>query len=274
VLLSAQHALFDGFSRTVFWDELSALYQRLELPALPFQYTDYARSQREYLSSVDEERLAAWKDELSAQSPELPTDDTGAVGRGVVKTILDADLLEELRRRARAEQSSIFVLLFAAWVRLLRQRSRMSEFVVGTFYANRHHDGVDKLIGCFNQQVAMRFRDVTDDCRVLFEEVKRTVLRTYANLDVNPYVAPPVRVGINFNPKITIRLPNATIARLDRLRESDQQPWFHLSLRLEEEERAVFAAFLYDRRRFRESTIFDLAQRYDELLRDLVAHLK
>ncbi|MGH8491175.1 MAG: condensation domain-containing protein, partial [Gammaproteobacteria bacterium] len=83
LLVTAHHIVADGWSREVFVQELSALYQAfsLGLPSplagLPLQYADYAEWQRRWLEGeVLEGQLRYWREQLAGAPAllELPTD--------------------------------------------------------------------------------------------------------------------------------------------------------------------------------------------------------
>ncbi|HEM7823517.1 TPA: hypothetical protein U2L25_005779, partial [Burkholderia multivorans] len=71
LLLTAHHAVSDGWSSRCAFDELSAAYRAYaagrapSLPALPIQYADYAEWQREMLANGEAERqLDYWRGAL------------------------------------------------------------------------------------------------------------------------------------------------------------------------------------------------------------------
>ena len=83
LLLSLHHIIADGWSMTIVWRELAALYQTytsgraVALPELPIQYADFAQWQRNYLrGEVLDNHLAFWRKQLAGAPTvlELPTD--------------------------------------------------------------------------------------------------------------------------------------------------------------------------------------------------------
>jgi hypothetical protein len=76
LLLTTHHIVFDGWSRRILIQELSALYraycagQPSPLPARKLQYADYAVWQRKQLQGANLERqLSFWKTKLAACRP-------------------------------------------------------------------------------------------------------------------------------------------------------------------------------------------------------------
>src|SRR5262249_50488076 len=82
IVLTMHHIVCDGWSMTVFFDELHALYGAFlqgrpsPLPELPIQYTDFTLWQRTWLSGPQlEQQVAFWKGCLAdLQALDLPTD--------------------------------------------------------------------------------------------------------------------------------------------------------------------------------------------------------
>jgi len=82
-LLNIHHIISDGWSQTVFLQELLTIYKAtlnhhvVTLPELPFQYADYAVWQRQELQGETlEKSLAYWRKQLQGAPPvlEVPTD--------------------------------------------------------------------------------------------------------------------------------------------------------------------------------------------------------
>ena len=82
LLLSMHHIVFDGWSHTVFWRELSVLYAACStgkpalLPELAIQYADFAHWQQQWLQGDRlATHLAYWRQQLANVAPlQLPTD--------------------------------------------------------------------------------------------------------------------------------------------------------------------------------------------------------
>src|SRR5262249_48134065 len=83
LLLTIHHIAFDGWSMTLLFEELVALYQAfvtgrpLPLPELPIQYADFAVWQRQQLQGESlENYLLYWRQQLSDAPAvlELPSD--------------------------------------------------------------------------------------------------------------------------------------------------------------------------------------------------------
>jgi hypothetical protein len=122
LLLVMHHIISDGWSMSIFTNELATLYhafaagRRSPLRELPIQYADYAQWQRNWLSRERlTEQLAYWKDQLSGAPPllELPTDFPRPAAqsfRGAAVSIeLSAELTAEFKRVCRAHAMTPFM---------------------------------------------------------------------------------------------------------------------------------------------------------------------
>jgi len=202
LMMVMQHAVTDRWSFDIFEREISRVYValrdggRVELPALPIQFADFAAWQREELSGENLERhLTYWRDRL-AGAPfvlEIPTDrprppvQTFAGARSYI-TYPDAVLtaLKEVTRRANA---TMFMTMLAALDVLCWKYSGQRDLVIGTAIADRNRPETENVIGYFLNMLLLRG---TIDPRMSFNQllaqVRDTALGAYAHQDV-PFAA-------------------------------------------------------------------------------------
>jgi amino acid adenylation domain-containing protein/non-ribosomal peptide synthase protein (TIGR01720 family) len=163
------HIVSDGWSMQVLVRDLVELYaadlegREPALPALPVQYTDYARWQRAWLSSgVLERQLAFWRARLTGEPPALalPTDHARpsvASYRGARHAFeLPADAASGLLALARRERATPFMVGLAAFQILLWRYGAQNRFHVGTPVANRNRAEVQDLVGLFVNTLVLR----------------------------------------------------------------------------------------------------------------------
>ncbi len=168
-LLTFHHVVADGWSVGIFVRELAALYRAgsgagvAPLPELPVQYPDFALWQREWLAGGELERqLAYWRERLAGAPEvlELPTDrprPSVATSQGRRRPVaVDLEVTEGLRRLARAEGTTLFAVLLAAFDVLLHRYSGQDDLVVGSPIANRNREEIEGLIGFFVNALALR----------------------------------------------------------------------------------------------------------------------
>jgi amino acid adenylation domain-containing protein len=169
IMLTLHHIVADGWSIEVLLHELSLLYAAFlknrpdPLPLLSIQYADYALWQRDYLQGkVLERQLQYWTQHLAGAPAllELPYDrprPAVQTYRGnVLTTQFDAALTQQVHDFGRRQQATPYMILLAAFNLLLRRYSGRHDIVVGSPIANRHHAGVDPLIGMFANTLVLR----------------------------------------------------------------------------------------------------------------------
>ncbi|MEM8930191.1 MAG: amino acid adenylation domain-containing protein, partial [Acidobacteriota bacterium] len=198
LLFTLHHIIADAWSRGVVFRDLEAIYQatrdgrEAELKPLEVQYPDFAAWQRERLSgdSLDE-LVGYWRDRLTPLPPalELPTDrprpkvadPTGAA----VARQLDAELVDRARELARAENSSLFMVLLSAMYGVLHRYTGQSDLTVGTFIANRNRSQIADLVGFFVNTLAMRTTvDPAASFRALLQASRDTALDAFSHQDL------------------------------------------------------------------------------------------
>jgi amino acid adenylation domain-containing protein len=198
LLLSVHHIVFDGWSFRIFLRELAAYYNKLsksempDLPALTIQYADFALWERKQLQDgIFESQLCYWKNRLGGDLPvlQLLTDKP----RPAVQTfrgasqlvILERELLRSLKTLAVSEQSTLFMVLLAAFNVLLFRYTGQEDIVVGTPIAGRNRPELEGLVGFFVNTLALR-TDLTGEptFRTLLRRVREVCLEAYENQDV------------------------------------------------------------------------------------------
>ncbi|BCU12466.1 non-ribosomal peptide synthetase [Microcystis aeruginosa] len=198
LLLSLHHIISDGWSRGVFIEELTALYnaynqgQPSPLKPLPIQYADFAIWQRQWLQGeVLENQLNYWKKQL-ADAPTflpLPTDKP----RPAVQTFtgayqefqLSVELTQKLTELSQQQGVTMFMTLLAVYGVLLYRYTGQSDILIGTPIANRNRREIESLIGFFVNTLVMR-----TDCsenpsfQELLMRVREMSLGAYAHQDL------------------------------------------------------------------------------------------
>ncbi|MBB5855616.1 amino acid adenylation domain-containing protein [Amycolatopsis umgeniensis] len=164
LVMTCHHAIMDGWSMPIVFDELSLLYAAdggsLDLPG--------ARSYREYLAWLErqdkEKTLSAWAAELNgAEEPTL----VAPSGQGRAPSMPDnimIELPEELTRSvselARANGLTLNTVVQGAWGLVLAQLSGRTDVVFGAVVSARPPDlpGVEEMVGLFLNTVPVRVR--------------------------------------------------------------------------------------------------------------------
>jgi amino acid adenylation domain-containing protein len=199
VLLTMHHIISDGWSMGVLVREVVSLYpafvagQSSPLPPLPIQYVDYAVWQRERLSGeAFEQQVEHWKKTLAGVSVlELPVDHPRASmqsNRGATVNVrVGSETTARLKELAQVEESTLFMILIAAWQVLLMRYTGQEDIAVGTPIAGRTQPETERLIGFFINMLVLR-TDLTGapSFRQLTRRVREVVLAAFARQEV-PY---------------------------------------------------------------------------------------
>ncbi|HYG62933.1 MAG TPA: amino acid adenylation domain-containing protein, partial [Thermoanaerobaculia bacterium] len=198
LLLTLHHIVADGWSMDLLADEVTAHYQAAlsggaaPMPELPIQYADFAVWQRQWLSGEELERqLAHWRERLAGAPTvlELPTDRPWLAlpdSRGAERRrVLPAGLARDLRALGRAQGTTLFMTLLAAFGALLSRYSGQEDLVLGTPVAGRNRVEVEPLIGLFVNTLALRVDlSGSPSFRELAHRARETALAAYAHQDL------------------------------------------------------------------------------------------
>jgi amino acid adenylation domain-containing protein len=200
LMLNMHHIATDGYSRSVLYRDLTALYEAFAeglpspLAPLRIQYADYAVWQRTWLEQgVADAQLEYWKRKL-ARAPsrlDLPTDLPRPPVRSWVgdsiSLMLDTPTREALRGVARRGDATLFVALLAVFGTLLARYSGQDDIVIGTPFAARNRTELESMVGYFINPLALRL-DLAGDPSFteLVARARETTLQAFAHADV-PY---------------------------------------------------------------------------------------
>jgi len=202
LLFTPHHVAFDGWSVSVFYHELSALYDAFAagkaspLSELTIQYADFAAHQRKRLQSpAVEADLAYWEKQLAGAPPllELPSDRPRSNSSGYTahnaSIVIEPALAERLHALARANGATLFMTMLAAYQTLLSRLSGTDDVVVGIPLAGRTSVETESLLGCFINMLPLRMRigrEIT--FRELLANVRDASLEAYSHQE-SPFEA-------------------------------------------------------------------------------------
>lgn len=198
LFVTMHHIITDGLSSTILLRDFAALYgaqlrgEPSGLTPLRLQYADYAAWQ---VSREDlyEHQLTYWRDHLQSvpKTLQLVTDRSyprQMNNRGAAVPIrIDADVRAGLVGLANAENATLFMAIFSAWMVLLYRWSGQSQLLVGTPTANRPFLDLEAVIGYFvNTVVVAGDLRGQPSYRDLINRMRDTVLDAFEHQDV-PY---------------------------------------------------------------------------------------
>jgi len=192
LLITVHHIVFDGWSGGILFRELAAAYEAMSadrpvsLKALPLQYADYCRRQRDWLEGgMFDDQLTYWESRLRGLSPlDLPADrrrpPLQPVEGAVQSLVLPPSLAVRAKALGREEGATLFMTLLAAFYAVLFRYTGRDDVAVGTFVANRPLAELEGLIGFFVNTIVLR-ADLGGDptFRELLIRVRRLTLEAY-----------------------------------------------------------------------------------------------
>ncbi|HYG08577.1 MAG TPA: condensation domain-containing protein, partial [Pyrinomonadaceae bacterium] len=297
LLLTMHHIISDGWSLGILIREVVQFYEAFsrQQPAnfaepLRVQYGDFARWQRQALQGERLEKLLSyWKRQLSGLSPvlDLPTDRP----RPVIQSYKGARqsrkmpvlLTERLRKLARQEGVTQFVLLLAAFKLLLHRYTGQTDIGVGVGIANRTRVETENLIGFFANTLVLR-SDLSGNptFRELLTSERAVALDGYAHQDLpfeklveelqperslNHMPLFQVMFSMQNVPLPELELPGIT---LNIEEHEDETSKFDLMLSVSEAEQQLAFTFEYSTDLFEAATINRMFEHFQTLLTHIV----
>ena len=200
LLLTVHHIVFDGWSISVFANELARLYEaRLKgveaaLPELRLQYADFAHWQcARFEQQEQQQSLEYWSEQLQGLEPVLPLPydrprpSVQSTRGKSIRFSLPGSLMRKLYALGDAEGASPFMTLMGAWQMLLARLCGQSDIAVGFPSGNRPRKELEPLIGFFINTLVLRTRvDAGRSFRAYLSDVRKTALEAFAHQDT-PY---------------------------------------------------------------------------------------
>ncbi|MFP2903720.1 amino acid adenylation domain-containing protein [Pyxidicoccus sp. 3LFB2] len=194
LLLTLHHIACDGWSIGVLLRELAELYrafgagQTPSLPALPVQYADFARWQRQHSEGeASRPHHAYWRAQLTGAPAllEFPTDRARPATqrfRGATRRFtVPGELTARLKQLSREAESTLFMTLLSAFGVLLSRYSQQKDVVIGSPIANRVPQ-TEPLIGLFVNTLPLRLSLEGDPSFAqLLRQARSTTLAAYSH---------------------------------------------------------------------------------------------
>jgi surfactin family lipopeptide synthetase A len=297
LFVTLHHLIFDGFSGyRVFLPELVAAYEAFSsgkpspLPALPYQFADFAQWQQDWEGGeVLTRQMDYWKDQLSGDLPTLllpmARSRSAAPGfRGAMRSLsLPAPLSEALRQLSRREGATLYMTLLAAFNVLLYRYSGQEDILIGSNTAGRDHPGSEKLLGYFLNTIVLRNHlSGGTSFRELLDRVRHTTLDALSNdeasLDQLVAIIQPQRdvnrnplfqVLFSLEPPPAIALPGWDVTCIDVETGTTK---FELCLVLDDRPEGLLCRFIYDTDLFEADAIERMTSHWQTVLESIVAN--
>ncbi|MBV4507382.1 amino acid adenylation domain-containing protein [Pseudomonas sp. BW13M1] len=296
LVLTLHHIVADGWSMPIMVDELVRGYeshlhgQAPQLPALAFQYADYAAWQRQWMEAGEQQRqLDYWQARLGSTQPilELATDRPRPAVQQYdgarLQVSLEPGLVAQLKSLAGQQDVTLFMLLLASFQALLHRHSGQADIRVGVPVANRTRAETEGLIGFFvNTQVLdarfqpqLRFDE-------LLQQVKHTALGAQAHQEL-PFEqlvealqperslshSPLFQVMFNHQTQVLGESRELAGLSLQGLVSDKQTAQFDLTLDTAEHEGGLSATLTYATSLFEAASVARMAEHWRNLLQGI-----
>lgn len=301
LLITMHHAIADGWSTTIFFDELVALYSSYKnhksspLEALDVQFIDYTKWQHEWLKGERlESQLDYWRMQLDKLPSllSLPTDKIRPLEqqfRGSVETIeIPLKLTKRLHQISQDSGVTLYVTLLSCFALLLSRYSGQFDIAIGTPIANRVRKETEKLIGFFANTLVMRI-DLSNNpsFSTLLKRTHEVTLQAFAHQDIpfeklvdelNPERSvshsPLFQVMFSLQniPLSSVSLPGLEISSMEQDRQQGDAgvSRFDLTFNMVETAEGLSAHMEYDIDLFEQSTIKRMLRHFNNIITKIV----
>lgn len=293
---AVHHIVSDAISTFTFIEELLAVYEELrrggpgELPEPTTRYLDFLNWQNAFLASPEAERMFRyWRERLPAQTPvlTLPTDRPRPAVRthngGSEFFALEAELSARVHELARAHNTTVFMVLLAAYYLLLHRYAGQERIVVGSPVTGRTREEFGSVYGYFVNPLPLAL-DLSGEPTVaeLLERVRTVVLGGLDHQEY-PFVLLVERLGLRHDPSrsavfqamfILLHHKVATEKygyRLEYIELPEEEGQFDLTLSAYEEaaDGRFHCVLKYNSDLFLPATVARMAGHYTRLLEEL-----
>ncbi|MGD2084987.1 MAG: amino acid adenylation domain-containing protein [Candidatus Aminicenantes bacterium] len=191
LMVDTHHIVADGVSRGVFIKDFMSLYQGEELPRLPIQYKDFTGWQnREKHKDGMKSQEGYWLKEFNDEIPvlNLPVDFVRPPEKCFAGSTVDFELnpgeTKKLKKLAREEDSTLFMVLLAIYNIFLSKVSGQEDIVIGTPVSGRGHSNLQRLTGMFVNTLALRNApNGAKSFKEFLEQLSERTLEAFENRD-------------------------------------------------------------------------------------------
>jgi len=287
------HIISDGWSLDVLNHEFSLIYDALRKGASPavtplkIQYKDYAVWHNDLLGKGDNISAAVdfWKEQLDGATPavRLPydfnRDKLREKNSAFYRVVLTEEVTQKLRAIALENQSSLFMVMLAAFNMLLAHISGQQELMLAVPGAGRQHEDLKSIIGFFvNTMVLKNSVNADESFPAYLKGIQEHTIKTIEHQDY-PLELVCGRLKIKF-PEISVFFNMSTFG--NALQETlnpyepfhedqPQPPKFDLVCYLREYKNGMEMWFHYFKELFKPATMEKLMELYLTLLTNIAS---
>jgi len=197
LVVDMHHIVSDGISQNLLTRDFSALYQDEtdRLPGLRIQYKDYSEWRngdggQERRWETIKQQESYWLKEFAGETPllNLPADYSRPAVHSLegdsLSFTIDENLTGQLKQLARETETTLFMVLLAAFYVVLSKYSRQEDIVIGSPIFGRTHSDLENIIGMFVNMLALRnYPQGNKSFKEFLQEVRHRTLKAFENQD-------------------------------------------------------------------------------------------
>ena len=297
LVFNFHHIIFDGVSSQIFLKELKQCYYAFaagntpELELRKAEYTDFVKSEKEYLISKQAELdRQYWLNNLSGDIPTLnlpfgKTSSNVPTNKGQsYSTVVKKELMKKLKNIKTDNHITMFSIMLAAFNILLYKYSNGKELYTGTPVLGRNEKRFENVLGCFMNMMVIK-NNISDEENILsfLERVHENVLKS---LEHSRYPYNSLVKDVKSKRNISNRQLFQTAFYfqnwldddrdemfLEYLHEIHQIGEFDLTLEVIETVDDCLLHFKYNPNLLEEDTVRRLAEHYNHILLEIVSNL-
>ncbi|WP_026882824.1 non-ribosomal peptide synthetase [Clostridium akagii] len=185
------HVAFDGWSTSLFLDEIEKSYYGDELPVLPYQFRDFARCQNDFLNSAKKnQQVNFWREEFkNYEGLNLPEDhisgETAKNNGGDVYLHLEDDFYNRLTKVVKERSMTLHNVLLGTYYLMLSSVSGQQHIPIAIPTVNRNMQGLENVIGLFiNQFLLTMDIDKNQSFSTFVHQLNNKIIDAQNNQDI------------------------------------------------------------------------------------------
>ncbi|MCP5102136.1 MAG: amino acid adenylation domain-containing protein, partial [bacterium] len=207
LLYNIHHIVSDGWSLELFKKEFFHFYERYtaeaegntaeiqpQIPQSVNRYKDFALWHRRRVEAepVDGPSARFWEEQLAGGVPDLQlprnlgSDNADVKGAGY-RCLVAGDIKDKLNKLAADNHTSLFTVMFAVYILVLRRYSNQQEIVSSIINAGRNHDALSGIMGFFVNSLLFKIRvEDNEGFADFLRRVHGGVLESFKHQDYPP----------------------------------------------------------------------------------------
>ncbi|WP_164473115.1 non-ribosomal peptide synthetase [Clostridium sp. E02] len=294
LMLDMHHIITDGASMGILLNEIADIYEGKSLASLRVQYKDFSEWQNKlFKNELIKKQKSYWLEVFSGETPllNMPVD----YKRPAIKSSegdridfeIDRDMTKELKKIAENTNSTIYMVLLAAYNVLLYKYTGQEDIVVGSPISGRTHTEIQNVLGMFVNTLALRnYPKGRKTFEEFLIEVRENAVNAFENQDVQ-FEELIEKLDIKrdrsrnplFDTMFVMQNTDNMVMEIEGLKISsygmeNKVSKFDIALNAEEKEGSIWFALNYCTKLFKKETMERFAGHFKNILNETIGDLK